>query len=205
MNDATPAGYENAPATKMVATFCACCGKELVDAKSLESGMGPHCRKKHGFNAELSAPSAEAAARVIKSALAGGLVLTEGDLADPRKVANRIVYRIAAEQDSVASRHLAAAVWHLGLTKLAGILAKRLGGVVVTQEGDELVIKAPYDPNVGYRMSRAGALWHKETKTRRAPLSARESVFHALIDAYPGALLIGTKNAAVIPPMSARR
>lgn len=45
-------GYENAPATKFVATHCVCCGKALVDAPSLETGMGPVCRKKYGYNDE---------------------------------------------------------------------------------------------------------------------------------------------------------
>lgn len=38
--------YENAPATKLLATACACCGRALVDAVSVESGIGPECRKK---------------------------------------------------------------------------------------------------------------------------------------------------------------
>lgn len=42
--------YEAAPATKMLAVDCACCRKELLDAKSVELGMGPVCRKKHGFD-----------------------------------------------------------------------------------------------------------------------------------------------------------
>jgi len=46
--------YENAPATKFVATQCVCCGRALVDAPSLESGMGPVCRKKHGYNDEIA-------------------------------------------------------------------------------------------------------------------------------------------------------
>lgn len=37
--------YENAPATKLLATNCACCGRALVDAVSVETGIGPECRK----------------------------------------------------------------------------------------------------------------------------------------------------------------
>ena len=46
-------GYENAPATKYVATHCVCCGRSLVDAPSLESGMGPICRAKYGWDDEV--------------------------------------------------------------------------------------------------------------------------------------------------------
>ncbi len=47
-------GYENAPATRMMATHCVCCGKSLVDAPSLESGMGPICRQKYGYNDDMA-------------------------------------------------------------------------------------------------------------------------------------------------------
>lgn len=33
--------YENAPATKMLATNCVVCGRALVDAVSVEMGIGP--------------------------------------------------------------------------------------------------------------------------------------------------------------------
>lgn len=41
-------GYENAPATRLVASHCVACGRPLVDAISVESGMGPDCREKYG-------------------------------------------------------------------------------------------------------------------------------------------------------------
>jgi hypothetical protein len=51
--------YESAPATKMLATQCACCGRALVDAASIEAGMGPTCRKQHGYAAAQVAPAKE--------------------------------------------------------------------------------------------------------------------------------------------------
>jgi hypothetical protein len=36
--------YLDAPATKMLATHCAVCGRSLVDARSVEMGIGPECR-----------------------------------------------------------------------------------------------------------------------------------------------------------------
>ena len=40
--------YERAPATKMLDVHCAACGRPLVDAHSVETGMGPFCRTKYG-------------------------------------------------------------------------------------------------------------------------------------------------------------
>lgn len=42
--------YQNAPATKLLATACACCGRPLVDAVSVEMGIGPDCRAKYGVD-----------------------------------------------------------------------------------------------------------------------------------------------------------
>lgn len=39
--------YENAPATKLLATNCACCGRPLVDSISVSLGIGPECRKEY--------------------------------------------------------------------------------------------------------------------------------------------------------------
>ena len=39
--------YENAPATKMLAVNCAICGRPLVDAISIQQGLGPECRKEY--------------------------------------------------------------------------------------------------------------------------------------------------------------
>lgn len=61
-------GYENAPATKMLATNCAVCGKPLVDAESCETGLGPICRAESGFDAGVADADREAANRLVFNA-----------------------------------------------------------------------------------------------------------------------------------------
>lgn len=68
-------GYENAPATTMLATHCAVCNRPLLDALSVETGMGPVCRDRHGYNAEM------------------------GELPEYREAANRIVHNIAVHRN----------------------------------------------------------------------------------------------------------
>ncbi len=88
--------HENAPATRLVATHCWACHRDLVDAKSVEVGMGPICRKKYGYD-ELS-----------------GL-----DNAT-RKAANALVYEAAAVHATAPDRVIAIAdeLATLGLVKL---------------------------------------------------------------------------------------
>lgn len=40
-------GYQSAPATARLATRCCICARPLLDAVSVERGIGPECRKKH--------------------------------------------------------------------------------------------------------------------------------------------------------------
>jgi len=63
MND-----YTQAPATRMLATNCAVCGKPLVDAESCEAGMGPICRAEAGFDAGVADADREAANRLVFNA-----------------------------------------------------------------------------------------------------------------------------------------
>lgn len=57
--------YENAPATKLLATNCACCGRALVDAVSVETGIGPDCREKYGVSFEIGTPAHDEANALV--------------------------------------------------------------------------------------------------------------------------------------------
>lgn len=99
--------YENAPATKLLATHCACCGRSLVDAVSVEHGIGPDCRERYGVDVVVD----EAA----------------------RKEANEIVFRLArrglSRKDAQPLFDRLAA---LGFAVLADRVAKRFRATVTT-------------------------------------------------------------------------
>ncbi len=91
--------YEAAPATKLLATNCAVCGRALVDAESVETGIGPICRAKVGFD------------QLVSNAA--------------REEANKLVYQAAAHQKGVEVHKIAQRLLVLGFEKLAAILLKR--------------------------------------------------------------------------------
>lgn len=101
--------HENAPATKLLATNCAACGRALVDAESVETGIGPECRKRYA---------------------------TEGKLAESvRAEANQLVWSVArkgvSKQDAwTVIQRLA----QLGCATLADRIAKRFRIVQVAVE-----------------------------------------------------------------------
>jgi hypothetical protein len=189
------AGYQNAPATTMLATHCAACGRPLLDAESVETGMGPDCRKRLGYNRPEGCVDRGAAQRLLGP---DGLRLSEdGD--DPHQDANRLVREIALEQTGERAARMAAALWYLGYAKVAARVARRLG-VEVSEEQGDLVVRAPFHPEAGrtLRTCAPGTSFDARAKAWRAPASTRAGVLAALRRLYAGRVLVGTKGATVL-------
>lgn len=214
--------YETAPATKMLATFCACCARPLVDAVSVETGVGPDCRKTHGYATAQTAPIwAEVARFAVEAKLTGvdlfGLGMTVSDVerlaalaestwclggVETRRVANILVHRIAVDQDGPTVQALTNAVRALGYAKLAGRIAARLARVHIDVEGSELHVRTPYEPEaVAVLRAVPGRRWVKGEKRggyNAYPLTAKRAVFNALKRAFPGATAYGPKGLFVL-------
>lgn len=149
-------GYENATATKIMATHCCCCGKPLVDSKSVEIGIGPVCRKRYGFDLDVSE--------------------------NARKRANKIVYSLAlaVSQGSVTleSMEQCAELAMLGFPLIADIFLFNAAPISVEtgEFGGEPVyfVRTPY--NEAYRYDS----WTKtRTKTKKPCLTtSKKKVFH---------------------------
>lgn len=164
--------YENAPATKMLATRCAICARPLVDAKSVEIGIGPDCRKKYGYG-ELDS-------------------LTE----EGRAEANKLIYRIAAEQDGP---EVVPAISRLMELKLPGVVTAVLERVAYVKiaytEGGRITVKSRYSEEATVRFRAIpGRRWDKERKLNFFPMDQKEAVFKALLAAYPATIAVGPKG-----------
>ena len=162
----TNTGYENSPACQLLATACAACGRPLVDSLSVETGMGPICREKYGYN------------------LPG--------LEGTRAAANALVHRVAAEQCMTAAD--AAELVGLGFGVLALKLADRLtdaGTVTVTRLGDRLAVVAPYraEATPAWRKLR-GRRWDGATKANTVPATERKALWALLCEFYHGGLCV---------------
>lgn len=97
--------YEEAPATALVATHCCVCGRPLLEAESLASGIGPICAEKTGYGREGLGP--ELRARV-----------------------NKLVYQLAAHGKSAKSVPLLAELRMLGFVRIADRIEERLSTMV---------------------------------------------------------------------------
>lgn len=168
--------YESSPGCKLVATNCACCGKALVDAPSLAAGMGPICRKKHGFDVNCDAAT--------------------------RTEVNTIVYALAANPRAADVRMKLARLVALDFEKLAKRISKRLGSagmLTITEVDGELHLAAPYNPAATEHLRRVpGRQWDATSKVNRFPATSRALLLWAMRQGYAGATVSGPKGLFVL-------
>lgn len=165
--------YENSKACKMVATHCLCCGRALVDAKSVEAGIGPICRSKYGYDLDVSEQA--------------------------RAQANQLVYEIACDQGSIASAHKCEVLKDLGFSTLADRVLERMTKVTVEVVNQEYVVKGPYVSEAGLTWKHfVGTFgrWDPTNKVRRffrTPAN-QKAIWAALQSLYPGMVGRGPKG-----------
>lgn len=190
--------YENAPATKMLATACACCGRPLVDAVSVETGVGPDCRKKHGY-AEAQGPADWEGARQI---LTGGEAIP-ADLesawgSNAHEVANVLTHRAACAAKMGRAVYIRA-LDALGYYKLARAIARASSEMVeVTEHAAGYAVRTPYRADFveALKAARIGARWDREGKVWTFPADhrARAEAFRVMRASFAGGWLVSAKG-----------
>lgn len=191
------ATYENAPATLLLATHCAACGRALLDAVSVEAGMGPDCREKYGYGEAQNTPDFERALACLATFTTPvAEVLVPGDA---HATANKLVNRAARGLDAGAC---IAAIDALGFKTLAAKLGARIHAVRVEQVDGVLVVHAPFSAEFNEAVrSVPGQRFVKEGKKawRTVPVSSRAALWAALKRAFPtGTMVLGTKGATAL-------
>lgn len=192
--------YENAPSTKMLATRCAVCRRALRDAVSVEIGMGPDCRKNHGY-AEIEDASEEARTAANKLIHQCSLSVRMVNLSAVvrheislhcaalrlmgfRKVADRIEYR---GKDAPISDRVT--IKEYDLPALPGTW-KRGRWLNARPAVTGYLVTAPYKPTaVDAFRNIPGRRWLKEQKATFIPKDGRESLWSLLRDHYAGLTL----------------
>ena len=85
--------YQTDPNTRRLATRCCICGKALRDAKSVEMGIGPTCRSRHGFADVYAALTERQRKNVNKLIHAAGVACEQDDIETILKLADKIEKR----------------------------------------------------------------------------------------------------------------
>lgn len=190
--------YELAPATKMIATHCAVCARPLLDAESVERGIGPDCAKKHGFGKAQEEPNWLAVGVALAELPDGSVEQKLVETADARKLVNLLVHRIAVDQAGAAVNAYTNAIHAAGFVKLAERVAKRVAPIAVEVDGAYLIVKAPYSESavVAFR-SIPGKSWDASAKRTRVPAQSAHALYSALCAAYGAAAAVRTADGIV--------
>ena len=166
--------YEDAAATKMLAVKCCVCSKPLLDANSVEAGMGPTCRERYlaGYSNE------------------------------NRDVANKIVHHCAINMaHPVIIAENCKRLSELGFKKLATKISSRMNlksRVIVTVDSYErlgikgLLISTPFrrDATAAWREIH-GRCWLSAQKSNFVPRYSAKSVVALLEEFFSGYIIVG--------------
>lgn len=208
-------GYENAPATALVASHCACCSRPLVDAISVEAGVGPECRRKHGFNDAQGEPAWDDVLGLIGELPDRGFAmqcLDHIEARDAHALANRLVHRIAIEQHGRQVNVSVSTLRALGFRALADRIAKRVVTIRIEVTNAAIVVRAPYSEEAveafrglaSRRFSSPGlhspraARWDKKSKAWHFHPLLRRELHNTLQRLYPGHTASGPKGLFVL-------
>ncbi len=193
-------GYLAAPALDLVATACCLCGRPLLDAASVERGLGPTCAKRAGVGDAAHEPEWQR----LRAILVRIGVAPRCD--DARVEANRITHRIGAAPSAPEVPILLEAIEALGYHRLAAAIAEHLVPVTVTVANDNgalVVTTTKLDDGLFERYVDAlravpGRRWDAERKANVVPTRSKRELWAALVGCLPsGAVIVGTRICAV--------
>ena len=184
--------YTQAPATHLLATNCVCCGRPLVDACSVELGIGPECRNG---------------------------IFPEGIDDCDRKIANEHVHKaaIAAQKGNVETvLELSELIRELGFIDLANKVqrrfkngaakAQRKADIVIIEDGDDLLVKTPFrrgdkDAFVEAWRKIPGRRYDRAKRLNRVPKDAKAGLWDLLRTFFPNKWGKGPKGVFRVPTL----
>lgn len=204
--------YENAPSTVLLATHCCACGRALRDAVSVEAGMGPDCREKHGYDDEpQSPPRWDEAMMLLDDVVA---VRDVNPTMTPHKASNVLVHRAACAPRSERGPFVRA-IAALGFVKLSIALAEAAGEFVAINDAQEngkakLALRmGRFDETFKTALynARIGVHWNREARCYMVPTDerAKRGLWAVLKAHYAGALLVVNNGAPSTIPAAAAR
>lgn len=210
----TTNGYENSPACRMLATHCACCGRPLVDADSVEFGIGPVCRERYGFNEVQADPNwAEVTAVLLQIGDAELESNVLKNVTDVRAAANILTAFAARYQGQPMAIFASRAIAKLGYRKLAAKIAAHAGAIETWFDshpalGETVAVSAPFNPcfagalkgqGIARVFDRDGQSASGQKKVWHVKAADRKALWRALSECFAGFECAGPNGITVIP------
>lgn len=165
--------YENAPATQALNTHCRRCKRPLLDATSVQLGIGPECRQKWGISVELLGN--DEANKLIAHTMRNTTTSAE------------VVANIKALEE-------------LGFSSVASKLGQSISQITVERDNENkgFLLAVPFRADFGLIMKQSGvkgAYFKKEAQKRWfVPFASAKALFTALKKAYPDHIGYGSQG-----------
>lgn len=173
--------YENSIQCRLLATHCCVCGKSLVDATSVQLGIGPDCRNH----------------------------INQGISTDTQKACNVLTYEaaIAAQEGNVEKvRQAAEMIRTLGLDILAEKIlerfknAERLAKIKITESEGMLIIKTPFKHTAGFADAWRAIPGRRYRNGRNiVPVTQKREVWELIKRFFPDVYGVGPQGAFKVP------
>ncbi len=195
--------YLNDPTTHQLATHCVVCSRKLRDAKSVELGIGPICRKK--LNHADWGLDDEAQATANKLIHKAGIAARAEDFETVLTVADELAdLGLATTADVLRTKFIKIRLERDSDVQVYGWSRERGGYAIEGQTRDVIKVFTPYSPefNAERKRMRLRARPVKEGKVFYWEFGADQGgdVLELLSRVFPGRTAMGPKGPFRIPP-----
>lgn len=196
--------YTKSPVYEMVPTHCSCCKRPLVDATSVEFGVGPVCRDKYGYEdahpvtAEVEAAMTDVMSKFSDLAFAGR-VMEAVKADDSRKAANllnRLMAVSLTKKVSEADILLGTkALATLGYTTLSARVSEVLTTVKIEEVDGRVKVVAPFNEAfVDATRAIKGSRFDRDSKCWTVPSTEKAALWGAIKESFSGKMGTGPKG-----------
>ena len=177
---------------QLLATNCICCGRALVDALSVEMGIGPICRVK--FMPVGTDLSDESRVQANKLVYKGAVAAQTGNIS--------VVMIVVKELREIGFEMLADTVearFDLGISKTI-----RNADITISVVGDRFVVRTPFrrgdkEAFINAWRNISGRGFNRQEKCNTVPLSEKSALWSLLTKFFPGNWGNGPKGAFRVP------
>lgn len=188
---------------------CAHCGINMSDSLSLESGLGPTCRRKAGYFIEPEFPGdvMDAMVHLAPYPEVFQFMLDHYKPGGNRALMNGLVRLCALNRKTQLHRDCTNAIEVLGYTKLASVLRRSLEDVVVKPSKDfpgflqVWIRRSLYNSSFNYecRQDIPNHTWNRRLRSRLVPETDKRVLWTLLRKHYAGCLLTTAEGTREIP------
>ena len=183
--------YVNSPATKMLATNCLVCGRPLVDAVSVQTGVGPECRK----NMDVFFISKEHQELANKLVYLAAIAVQNGKIQEVLGFAEQIEFQCQMPELAAKIRERFS-----DSARKASVHAN----ITITVDGDRMFVKTPYRRGEAEEFKQAwrnipGRRWRSDLRVNEIPVASKDQLWTLLGKFFPGKWGNGPKGVFRVP------